>query len=245
MHKIVKRDCNRPELRTAQQSPPEDSSEAASRWRRMRKDLLSKFLWQEQRGLCAYSEIQLKIEGGLDERPTSLAVGYHIDHVQPKSAYPSRTFDEYNLVLSAFAQTDLARFPKDAIFGGDPKDNHYDEHRFISPLQDNCRGYFLFLPNGEMTPHPSKSITDQQNAQYTIDLLNLNAEPLKLEREKWYDEIEQAFDVHIENGDCLTSLMGCDLVPRGGQLSPFFSLTSQIYGDLAHTFVTEVETTSA
>ena len=54
-------------------------------------------LLDEQYGLCCYSELRADLEG----------LGYHIEHLRPKSHYPALTFDYTNLAASALSNDDL------------------------------------------------------------------------------------------------------------------------------------------
>ena len=91
------------------QRPPATKDEARKAWRRFDyRDNTRQICLCEQFGLCAFSEIVLN-ESDL---------GMHLDHVEPKSKNPSRTFDHGNLVLSAIADTKLSSLAKQNVFGG-------------------------------------------------------------------------------------------------------------------------------
>jgi len=62
---------------------PLTAREAANRWRRYDKAETRSSLLDEQWWLCAYTELAL--EGFRD--------GCHIEHIEPKSINPARTFD--------------------------------------------------------------------------------------------------------------------------------------------------------
>jgi len=112
-------------LNHANNEPPISSEQATRRWSRFdHKAELTNLLEMEQFGLCAYSEL----------RPDQSGLGKHIEHIQPKSAYPQRTFDYQNLVLCALSDSDLNGRAKEDVFGGHAKLNNYDANRFISCL---------------------------------------------------------------------------------------------------------------
>ena len=78
--------------------PPANAHEAETRWQSFKyKAPLSDKLFDEQYGLCAYTELRL------DEDES----GDHIEHVKPKSSFPKNTFDYQNLVLCALSSDAL------------------------------------------------------------------------------------------------------------------------------------------
>lgn len=130
-------------LERSNDSPPTTSDEATSRWQRFRyKAMVTECLMHEQYGLCAYSEI----------RPDKVGLGTHIEHMEPKSKNPSRTFDYRNLILSALSSEDLLSRSKDDIFGGHAKLSKYDSSLFVSCLNPICSEHFVYLLNGEVEP---------------------------------------------------------------------------------------------
>jgi len=131
-------------LNHANNDPPKTSMQAVSRWSRFAyKTELTNLLETEQYGLCAYSEL----------RPDQSGLRQHIEHVQPKSAYPQRTFDYQNLVLCALSHSDLSGRAKEDVFGGHAKLNDYDANQFISCLDANCSHYFRYLSDGRVVPN--------------------------------------------------------------------------------------------
>lgn len=76
-------------------------------------------------------------------------------------------------------------------------------------------------------------MTEADNARYTIDLLNLNSAFLINRRRRWWDELDQLLREHVAKDWSLEYLASIDLVPMGGKLSRFFSLTRQFFGDIA------------
>lgn len=79
----------------------------------------------------------------------------------------------------------------------------------------------------------------QNNAQYTIDLLNLNSPYLVTLRQNWLDEIDTLIDEHIRNNDSLEYLAAVDLLPWGEKLSEFFTATRQRFGSVAERVLQE------
>lgn len=217
------------QLNRSHQNPPATSEQATSRWSSFGyKSEVTQNLIQELYGLCAYSEI----------RPDQLGLGTHIEHVEPKSVNPSRTFDYGNLVLSALSSADLKTIDKTEVFGGHAKLNTYDALLFISCLQADCARYFVYLSNGKVEPENALNAAEKQQAKYTIDLLNLNSPYLVNQRKKWLDELDELIDEHIRDDMSLPYLASIDLVPANDKLSPFFTATRQRFGNIAEQVLT-------
>lgn len=227
-------------LTQASAKQPTTSQTASSRWRTFKhKQSVLESLRSEQYQLCCYSEV----------RADQLGLGYHIEHVENKSQHPQRTFDYTNFAASALTSDDLSSLgngqlqtdQKSAIFGGHAvgKQRSVDMQRFISPHQADCSRFFSFLSDGRITPSDVLNAEERDRAQYTIDLLNLNSPFLLTERQKWWDELDQLWEQHLQNDMDLHCLAGVDLIPRNQALSPFFSLTRQFFGRIAEAVICE------
>ena len=224
MRAITKLDNGGYQLNRSHANPPNTSDEATSRWNSFNyKPMVTKYLLTEQYGLCAYSEV----------RPDKLNLGTHIEHVEPKSANPQRTFDYCNLVLSALSDDDLKNIDRADIFGGHAKLSKYDALLLISCLQADCARYFVYLSNGKVEPANVLDTTEKMQAQYTIDLLNLNSPYLVNQRKNWLDELDELIEEHIAGGLSLPHLAAIDLLPTNNKLSPFFTATRQRFGKIA------------
>lgn len=224
MRSIVKIGNGSYQLNRAHANPPTTSEQATSRWSSFKyKTKLTKYLLTEQYGLCAYSEI----------RPDKLNLGTHIEHVEPKSANPLRTFDYKNLLLNALSTNDLKNINRTEVFGGHAKQSRYDALLFVSCLQADCARYFVYLSNGKVEPANVLNAAEQHQAQYTIDLLNLNSPYLVNQRKNWLDELDELIDEHITGGLSLPHLAMIDLLPTNNKLSPFFTATRQRFGQIA------------
>lgn len=210
-------------LDRANSTPPASGDEARRRWTSFSdKTNLQQQLLDEQYHLCCYSELRADLEG----------IGYHIEHVQPKSQFPELTFEYRNLTASAVHSDELSQLAGE-VFGGHAKRSQYDAALFTSCLQADCARYFRYLSDGRVVPAQGLDVTDQARAQYTIDLLNLNSPYLVTHRQKWWDELETLFEEHIANDMSLHYLAAVDLLPRNQKLSPFFSVTRQFFGRIA------------
>ena len=230
MRFIRKRAFGGGHLEQAHANLPQTADEATSRWSCFgHKPAVTGFLQDEQYGLCAYTEL----------RPDQAGLGTHIEHVQPKSRYPQRTFDFSNLVLCALADADLQGRAKADLFGGHAKLSEYNADFFVSCLQSDCLRFFAYLSDGRVVAAANLSVNETQQAQYTIDLLNLNAPYLLVQRKNWLDELDKLIDEHLDNDNSLEDLAAIDLLPTSGKLSRFFSATRQRFGRLAEPLLQE------
>ncbi|MCO7229227.1 TIGR02646 family protein [Halomonas sp. CnH100-B] len=234
MRHITKQGSGGHHLQKAHLRPPQTNQEATSRWRSFNhKQKVLESLLEEQYQLCCYSEL----------RSDHHELGYHIEHIENKGQAPQRTFDYTNLAASALDSDRLRAF-KDRLvqenlpgdfFGGHAqgKQQSVDMQRFISPHQQDCARFFAFLSDGRIVPAENLNEWDQERARYTIDLLNLDSGFLKVERQKWWDELEQLFDEHLDKDmdiDCLAAIY---LLPISQGLNPFFTLTRKFFGRIA------------
>lgn len=211
-------------LRQAHANPPTTADNARTRWSGFsHKGALSQALLEEQHMLCCYSEL----------RCDSDELRCHIEHVEPKSRNPARTFDYFNLAASALdSENDLVAFKAlgHVVFGGHAKRSQHDSHRFVSPHQADCARYFSYLSDGRVVPSQALSAEDEDRARYTIDLLNLNSPYLVNRRQQWWDELDKLFEEHQAKDWSLSDLIAVDLVPTAGALSQFFSVTRLFFG---------------
>ncbi len=221
-------------LNRAHANPPQTRQAAKTRWQRFgdKQEVLDCLL-AEQYQLCCYSELRADRQG----------LGYHIEHVENKSQHPQRTFDYSNLAASALHSADLAPFvaaqpvgqQPQAIFGGHApgKQQAVDMQRFVSPHQADCPRFFAYLSDGRIVPVDGLDHIAADRARYTIDLLNLNSPYLLIQRRNWWVELEDLVIEHLAQEMDLRCLAAIDLLPRNQALSPFFSLTRQLFGRIA------------
>lgn len=207
--------------------PPQNSEEATRRWSNLTKDGLYKQLFIEQFGLCAYTELNIQ-----DFKSEQNSVkGAHIEHMEPKSSFPQKTFDYFNLVLSALDSEDLSKFQKQDRFGGHFKLNEFDPSLFLSPLLSDIKRFFSYSSeDGEIFPNTELDENEQIKAEYTIDLLNLNASYLKNHRKNWLQELQTEIDKLIDDNatEALTDMAECELCPYDRGYSPIHQTTSQL-----------------
>lgn len=218
-------------LNAAHARPPTTSAEATSRWHSFSIRATLNLLLEEQYQLCCYSEVRSDL--------LMPDLGSHIEHCQPKSSYPQRTFDYTNLAASAFNSNDLNKIKREEVFGGHAKGSDYDPAKFISCHQPDCARYFAYLSDGRIVPSLTLNNVDRDKAKYTIDLLNLNSNYLIPLRQKWWDDLDNLREEHITKDWSLEYLVAIDIVPTGNQLSPFFSLTRQFFKEVAEKILKE------
>ncbi len=171
-----------------------------------------------QKNLCSYCEIELvRGEGN---------IGYHIEHIEPKSMRPSRTFDFSNLLISCFdsgyeiSSSTLAPNP---ISCGHAKKSQFDPQLFIKPTDQNCESYFHYELDGRITPHPNLTVNQASKAEYTINLLNLNCRRLKRAR----------YDMILEGQEIVN-----DLLDNPSALSDFAELELEEFNNKHQSFLT-------
>lgn len=218
-------------LQQAHAQPPATPEEANQRWQRFgHKDAVIQALLAEQYHLCCYSELRADEE----------LLGYHIEHIENKGQNPARTFDYANLAASALGSADLQSFKArgEEVFGGHAPGKAgrlgpVDMRRFITPHQPGCARYFAYLSDGRVVPAAGLGAYDHDRAHYTIALLNLNSPFLVTRRRQWWGELQQLWDEHQHNDWRLPDLVAVCLLPTGGKLQRFFTLTRQFFGPLA------------
>jgi uncharacterized protein (TIGR02646 family) len=224
MRTIVKRGDGTYDLQKANESPPPTSHDAETRWSSFgHKAVLQDMLLEQQYGLCAYSELRADQEG----------LGYHIEHVRPKSQFPQETFFFGNLISSALRDQDLRARPASEVFGGHAKRDAYEENRFVSCLDPDCPRFFAYLSTGHVVPALALDPQDRGKADYTIGLLNLNSPFLVTLRRQWWEDLDSLYQKHIDDDMSIYHLAAVDLLPANDRLSWFFSVTRQFFAGTA------------
>lgn len=140
----------------------------------------------EQQGVCAYTELPLDVE----------KVTVHFDHYRKKSIYPKLRFKWENLFAAV----------KDNRFGADYKDgivngrNHNQMYASIlSPLTANLQDYFHYSTSGEIEPMSGLSEENQEKAEATIRVFNLNEAELVSRRRTMMAQIVYYEDLPEED----------------------------------------------
>lgn len=211
-------------LRMAQTHPPATADEARSRWQSFgHKAKVRNLLLVEQYWLCAYTELRADEE----------MLGYHIEHLRPKSRYPLETFAYDNLVACALDSDALRHLRAEDLFGGHAKRDNHGSVRFISPLSHDCPKYYEYLSDGRVVASLELSDVEKDRANAMIALLGLNSPFLVNRRRRCWDELDDLFTTHLMERMCIDDLICVDLLPRNGRLQSFFSLVRKFYGPRA------------
>lgn len=240
MRYINKQGLNDDVLAYPHLSPPVKSADAKRRWAKFKKykERLRQQLLREQCGLCGYTEFNIEEFKALTY---STHHGCHLEHIEPKSSCPLRTFDYYNLIISVLDDKDLGKISKGLICSGEPdedleksfagpvKDNKYDPLLFVSPLSSSCEMYFTFIEDsGEIVPASTLSSQDKNKASYMIDLLNLNHSYLKNQRRKRMVEVVEVIDEITDQDEVLKVVYTETSVCVGGQIASFPSAVKSL-----------------
>lgn len=246
MRHIRKR--NPPYCLTQRQSIPQTAIAAEKAWGNFSSDCCGKvgeYLIAEQYHLCAYTELNLdEFQNDLEQANIPVKLGYHIEHVKPKSQFPLLTFDYNNLVASCLDSDSLQGFAPADRFGGHYKRGEYDAQLFVSPLESDCQKFFSYELTGKVKPSPSLSSSDQQRAEYTIKLLNLTGNQtnqgqtnqshyLVLKRRKILEEANRIInDLWDENEleqsrEAIRQFADAELGPTCDKLNSFWSARYQ------------------
>lgn len=235
--RAIKKDRSHELLISFRPIAPITSQEAKLAWKAFspRKRIVKNHFITEQFGLCAYSEISLENNFPItntQEGNVTCGFGGHIEHIEPKSKKPERTFDYTNLVVSAIDDCKARDILKEDVFGGHAKGNWYEADAFISPLMTNCDDYFHYEASGKVIPKGSLiSQSEKDRADSTIMILNLNA-PLLI---RWRKACLEQLDIMInetDDDDSLRLLAELELLPVDHLLQPFFSAKKAIFGEI-------------
>jgi len=205
------------------QKPINDATKAWDNFKGKTK--VQESLIATQKYLCPYCEIELARGEG--------EIGYHIEHIEPKSKNPSRTFDFSNLLVSCFNEgdeispSDLDRKP---ISCGHAKKSRFDPLLFIKPTDPDCETYFFYELDGRITANPGLNDPEKlAQVDYTITVLNLNCRRLKRERK---DLIVEGFNIVNDlsgNQEALSYFANGELDEVNGKNRPFFTTRQQYF----------------
>lgn len=133
------------------------------------KRLIHQHLLQEQGHLCCYC--------GCRVDPASS----HIEHFRPQTHFPQDQLTYDNLLASCQRETQ----PGEPLHCGKLKDDWFDPHLLLSPLQPDCETRFRFTADGGI--HPAQ-ITDTA-ATETRDRLGLDISKLRRLRKGAIDAV--------------------------------------------------------
>lgn len=222
-----------------QMTPPTTEAEATKAWGKFRHKIGTRCkCLDEQFGLCGYSEISIDNKYPIinhEGKVVSRLLGAHLEHVEPKSSVPSRTFDHSNLIISAIDDIKARSLLKQDVFGGHHKLKRYSETSFVSPLWKNCRDYFYFESStGKVIPNSTlPNRREKAKARLTIYILNLNAPILVNLRKIWLKQLDELI-LSATSTQELHDLAELELSPINGTLRPFHSAQRQILGKIGN-----------
>ncbi len=216
-------------------SKPNTADEATSAWSNFRyKAPTEKLCLSEQFFLCCYSEICLSNRFpimGNEGVSVSYDYGYHLEHINPKSLAPQKTFEHNNLIVSAISSSGLLFLDRKDVFGGHAKRTRYSDTSFISPLMANSQDYFHYEASGKVVPKESlKNKREKAKARLTIYLLNLNAPVLVGWRKIWISSLSKLIDE--SDLDVIRQMAELELLPIGNSLRPFHTAQRQLFGKI-------------
>lgn len=166
-------------------NPPDTTLAAKKAWRRSNKKDIRKACYKQQHGLCAYTELSL------DESD----LGYHLEHIAPRSYYPERTFLPHNIILSIMDDIQSGALQPHEKFGGHHKSEQYADDWFISPFNRDCAGFFKYQLDGLVKAAATLEACDRLKAEKTIAVLNLNAAYLVERRQNSLEVITQQVEM--------------------------------------------------
>ena len=204
------------------------------------KELIEKLI-DVQHGLCGYCEINLT------------EIDRQIEHVIPRNDQQqgaAKEVDVTNMIAcckggtsSVYAPSerssdeDRYREPvKDNMSCGQAKGNQNDEN-FIDPRLLPARPSLIkVLRDGSITVDEEACESEgipTARVKRTIDILNLNAERLRLTRTKYWTELVERSG-QFDDPDKMNAWIRSVLIPdENGQLPPFFTTNRSYFGPLS------------
>jgi len=132
------------------------------------KQEIRTYLERLQSRSCAYCE------GSLDE------LEQHIDHFRCKARFPKLTFDWSNLYWSCLHDDSCGWYK-------DNKSASYDPNVLIDPCQDDPDHYFRFYADGTIPIRGGLSMAEQQRAEETLRVFNLQNQRLNAMRQRAFE----------------------------------------------------------
>lgn len=191
------------------------------------KPSVTDMLLRVQKCLCAYCQIRL-----------DSGIGSHIEHIWPKHAHTTKTFEWPNLVLSCTHSKEISA----AYLSGGLSCGHSDGKRFwpaydpkfISPTEPDCERYFEYLAtDGSVQPMRGLTATETERAHYTIDLLNLNCRRLRRLRKDMLEEGYHIIQELLVSPEALANFLDCEFSEINDKLPSFISARRQHFGIFA------------
>lgn len=179
---------------------PERWEEAENESPVWRKHILE----HEQYGQSGYTEAPLHLEKS------------HIDHFKKQSLYPHLIFDWSNYVVDGKDDTYGARYKDNAIR------NRTDNEKLINPIVEEAQKFFKYELSGKIVPADGLSEEDNERAEFTITIFNLNESSLVDRRKRIINMDIRSFE-GLSDEDVLAVLL-----PEG-----FSSVVEQLLNERA------------
>ncbi|MDJ0734977.1 MAG: TIGR02646 family protein [Nostocaceae cyanobacterium] len=173
------------------------------------KGCLDQSLLQEQGFICCYCNRRIGKENS------------HIEHLKPRTHYPDLALKYTNLLASCQRE----RERKEPLHCGAKKDEWYDEHLMVSPLDANCTEFFRYTEDGQILP--TEIIDKKDAAKTTIEKLDLNIDKLKNMRSQAIEAILEGFG-DLSDAEKQMLLQGFSKPDSNGQYGEFCEAISYI-----------------
>jgi uncharacterized protein (TIGR02646 family) len=180
------------------------------------KNELKENLTAIQNGLCAYCEIRL-----------DTSIGNHLEHIDSKSLNPHKTFEYKNIVCSCIKDSLSDNEDTNPISCGHAKKSKSID---IKPTDVECEKYFSFDLFGRVIPNEKLTTLEQQKAQNTIDILNLNCKRLKRQRETILEEGYEIIKELWSDAEALNHFLDLELNTVNNKYFSFINLRREHFG---------------
>ena len=193
-----------------------------------------------QHGLCGYCEMRL---ADLDRQ---------VEHVVPRSDTTQgalRALDFRNLIACCKGGTarsdDADRYLKPVPRNrscGEAKDD-YTNGTFIDPRDLPALPSLVRVLDDGAIEADAAACADQEvpanRVTLTIQVLNLNAERLRVARQRHWDALRDAWGDFFGDPDMMLRAARSELLPRGGRLRRFFTTSRCYFGLVAERVLDE------
>ncbi|MEH2071940.1 MAG: retron system putative HNH endonuclease [Nostoc sp.] len=178
------------------------------------KPIVHDALVKEQGYICCYCGMRIT-------RDTS-----HIEHLKPRSAYPSLSLEYKNLIASCQGESEEP--PPVPVHCGHKKKYWYDENLMVSPLKITCADFFQYPASGEI--QPTDELAKKAAAQTTIEKLALNIGKLQNMRKLAIDAALLAID-GLTEAEIQLLAQGYEKPDKNGQYTPFCAAISYLFNN--------------
>ncbi len=177
--------------------------------RGIEKRAVKNSLMVEQGYICCYCERRL-----LDNDS-------HIEHLKPQSDPDVDSLDYGNLVCSCQDQVKKGE-PRHC---GNLKEDWFDDHLFVSPLDTNCESQFAYTHDGRIQALPKNN----NAAEQTIKKFGLEIPKLNDLRRK---AIEPFLDEELDEADVASFVSGYLKKDSQGKFGEFYTTINFLFGAL-------------